>query len=282
MELLTTTGMSHQIENLIKKANEEIWLISPYLKIHDKLFDRIITADERGVNITIIYGKSELSDKEWSKLNLLKNTNIYFCSNLHAKVFINENFGLVGSMNLYDYSQINNIELGALFYKDEDTEFYQNSIDEIRSIINLSEVKQERNSNDLTKEISDEDRMAKGIRFYGQFEQYFNEFTMEVVDNIVAQRKIFKFSGVLKNKEHIHFSNELGFISVWSDRDDEVTDEIRDKARAIALNIDTGNRFYNHRHANRFCVYDPKHSGLESYLDDGDAEVIKGFIRLLK
>jgi len=281
MELLTTSGISHQIESLIKSATSDIWLVSPYLKIHKQLLNRIIKANSKGVTITIIYGKSELNDAEWRKLNQLANANIYFCPNLHAKVFINETYGLIGSMNLYDFSQINNIELGALFYKNEDNEFYQNTLDEVTSIINQSEIKKESQLVQNSIVLTDEERIEKAKIFYSQFESHLVEFTLEAKENLVTKRKSFHFSGALKDKRHIRFSNDWGFISVWSEQDNVITDTHRKTASKIAKTIDSGNRFYNHQHANRFCVYDPKGSGVESYLDDGDAEVILAFIELL-
>jgi hypothetical protein len=282
MELLTTSGISHQIENLIKTAKEQVWLVSPYLKIHKQLLDRLVRADANGIKCTIVYGKNELHTSEWDKLNQLINTSIYFCPNLHAKIFINESYGLIGSMNLYDYSQINNIELGALFHKKRDFEFYHNTLDEIDSIINLSEIKKVTLTAETLDTISADERMQKAKKFYAQFESDLELVEMKVIENIVSDRKSFEFSGRLKYNGHIYLSNQWGFISIWSEKEGLITDDIRERAKDIALSIDRGNRFYNHRHANRFCVYDPKHSGDESYLDDGDAELIRRFIDLFK
>ena len=36
-EFLSTTGISHQIEEIIKNAEERLWLISPFLKITPRI-----------------------------------------------------------------------------------------------------------------------------------------------------------------------------------------------------------------------------------------------------
>lgn len=88
IEVLTTTGLSHQIEQLISKADKFIMLVSPYLKIPEVLLSRLIAANERYVEIYVVYGKNELTADEQKKLDALANLNLYFCKNLHAKVFI--------------------------------------------------------------------------------------------------------------------------------------------------------------------------------------------------
>ena len=40
--------------------------------------------------------------------------------NPHAKLYMNEEFAVISSMNLYEYSQVNNGELGVLCGRKED------------------------------------------------------------------------------------------------------------------------------------------------------------------
>lgn len=52
-------------------------------------------------------------------------------NNLHAKCFLNEKSAVVTSMNLYDYSMINNIEFGVYFEKDSNSENFKAIYEEI-------------------------------------------------------------------------------------------------------------------------------------------------------
>jgi PDZ domain-containing secreted protein len=61
-----------------------------------------------------------------------------FCQNLHAKFYANESQSLICSLNLYDFSQINNHELGVLIVKDEDREAFNASITEAQRLIRIS------------------------------------------------------------------------------------------------------------------------------------------------
>jgi phosphatidylserine/phosphatidylglycerophosphate/cardiolipin synthase-like enzyme len=51
--------------------------------------------------------------------------------NLHAKCYINENKAIISSMNLYDYSQTTNVEMGFLITKEKEPEAYQKMMDDI-------------------------------------------------------------------------------------------------------------------------------------------------------
>jgi phosphatidylserine/phosphatidylglycerophosphate/cardiolipin synthase-like enzyme len=62
-----------------------------------------------------------------------------FCKNLHAKCYINEEKCIVTSLNLYEFSQVNNNEMGVLIYRHEDPELYRDAFDEAQRIIRVSD-----------------------------------------------------------------------------------------------------------------------------------------------
>ena len=122
---LTTTQISAEIENLIKYAKNEIVIISPYLKVNQRLQDFMDDANRRKIRFTFIYGKSDMraAEREW--INSLSNTMVGFVPNLHAKCYLNENTAIVTSMNLYEFSQQNNDEMGILMTNKTDSKLFQ-------------------------------------------------------------------------------------------------------------------------------------------------------------
>lgn len=138
-KVITTREISFRIEDIIKKAEKEIILITPYLKIAPNLYEWIKIADEKGVQTTLVYGKEKLLKKQEVQLKKLNNCRILFSQNLHAKVYLNENDGIICSMNLYEFSEINNLEIGVHFSKAgyEDTT-YQDTRNEIEPILNFA------------------------------------------------------------------------------------------------------------------------------------------------
>lgn len=143
-EFLTTTANSFYIEKIIIDATEKLILVTPYLNLSKTLTERLIDADNQNISITIIYGKSELSKKEQTKLENLNNLELYYCENLHAKCYLNEHSMVITSMNLYEFSEKNNREMGIFITQADDKDIYQKSLREINSILSISELKKER------------------------------------------------------------------------------------------------------------------------------------------
>tara|TARA_R110001592_G_scaffold74779_5_gene226867 strand:- start:306 stop:1205 length:900 start_codon:yes stop_codon:yes gene_type:complete len=141
---LTTSANSYYIEQIILEAQEKLILVTPYLSLSKTLTERLIDADNDNIPITIIYGKSELNKKEQAKLDNLNNLELYFCENLHAKCYLNEHSMVITSMNLYEFSEKHNREMGIFVTHADDKEIYQKSLREIDSILSISELKKER------------------------------------------------------------------------------------------------------------------------------------------
>jgi|GEM_PF-2432406 len=134
MNILGTTGISYEIENLIDTANKFIIIVSPYLKINKRLKSKLNECFERcEVNI-FIYRKNDLDKNELEWLKGHKKVKLFPVENLHAKCYLNEKRALITSMNLYDYSQINNYELGVVILSENKEEFFT-LLTEIKTII---------------------------------------------------------------------------------------------------------------------------------------------------
>lgn len=112
--------LNFALERLIKNAEHTLLLISPYIKLHSRIRDQLkLKKNHPELKISIVYGKSEngvnkLSEEDMKLFRELPNIEIRYEKNLHAKYYANESEGLITSMNLYDYSQNNNIEAGVL------------------------------------------------------------------------------------------------------------------------------------------------------------------------
>ena len=62
-----------------------------------------------------------------------------YCKNLHAKCYLNEELCIITSLNLYEFSQINNNEMGVLIQRSEDPELYKEAYEEAQRIIRISD-----------------------------------------------------------------------------------------------------------------------------------------------
>lgn len=139
-KFLTTQGTSYHIENVIMDAKKKLVLVSPYLQISKTFFERLRDASSKGVQVKIIFGKDELKPNERNSLAELKNLELFFFENLHAKCYFNESEMVITSMNMYEFSEKNNREMGVHIIKQDDGELFDKAVEETLSIVKASEL----------------------------------------------------------------------------------------------------------------------------------------------
>ena len=125
-ELCTRKRCVAEIEEIVMGANERIVLVSPYIKADKDIVERLKRNTE-DVEVVVIYGKDKNQPQAKSLLEA-RGVKKIFVKDLHAKCYLNENKALVTSMNLYEYSQNNNEEMGVLVTRKDDEELYQDVI----------------------------------------------------------------------------------------------------------------------------------------------------------
>ena len=139
-DFLTTNGTSYRIETIIMEAQNELILVSPYLQLSKTFYERLKDASKRKVKIKIIYGKDELKPNEKNSLAELENVELYYFENLHAKCYYNEADMVITSMNMYEFSEKNNREMGVHITKKNDFALFDKATNETNSIIQSSEI----------------------------------------------------------------------------------------------------------------------------------------------
>ena len=138
-KFLNTSATNYFLEELIKDAKERLILISPFLKLNDRIKELLADKNRLKIDVRIVYGKSELQPEEINWLKELTYIRTSFCKNLHAKCYLNEEMCIVTSLNLYEFSQVNNNEMGVLIQRSEDNELYRDAYDEAQRIIRVSD-----------------------------------------------------------------------------------------------------------------------------------------------
>jgi hypothetical protein len=138
-KFLDTTGVSYHLQQLINQAQDTLILISPYLKINERLRQSLDDKDRMKIDIRVVYGKNELQPDQINWLKSLKFVRTSFCENLHAKCYVNESEAIITSMNLYEFSQVNNQEMGVYVTKADDPQLYDEVYNEARRLIRISD-----------------------------------------------------------------------------------------------------------------------------------------------
>lgn len=163
-KFLNTSATNYFLEELIKNAKDRLILISPFLKLNDRIKQLLSDKNRLKIDVRIVYGKSELQPEEIAWLNELSYVRTSFCKNLHAKCYLNEELCIVTSLNLYEFSQVNNNEMGVLFRRSEDSALYRDAYEESQRIIRISEevrISLERVPSSETQDSADVDKHNK-------------------------------------------------------------------------------------------------------------------------
>ena len=138
-EFLTTYGINHALQKLIE-AGKDIYLVSPYIRVAEQLRAYIKDANRDGAQFTIVCRREDLGASEMEWINQLDRVTLFSLDHLHAKCYLNEETAIVTSMNLYEFSQQNNDEMGFEVRKAEEEELYESIRHEVGRLIRKAKV----------------------------------------------------------------------------------------------------------------------------------------------
>ncbi len=138
-KFLNTSATNYFLEELIKNASDRLILISPFLKLNDRIKELLQDKNRLKIDVRIVYGKNELQPEEINWLRELTFVRTSFCKNLHAKCYLNEESCIITSLNLYEFSQVNNNEMGVALSRSDDGELYREAYEEAQRIIRISD-----------------------------------------------------------------------------------------------------------------------------------------------
>lgn len=161
---LDTSQISSELMQLLKEAKEKIILVTYSLQVNSQIQERLKTKSKIGTlsEITIIYGNTPLKNSELKWMEEIEDLKIFQKKNLHAKCYLNENKAIISSMNLYDYSQTTNIEMGFLITKEENPEAFEQMLNDIADMKINGERKKinqiEESENEKSKVFSQENK----------------------------------------------------------------------------------------------------------------------------
>tara|TARA_R110000782_G_scaffold237188_1_gene323312 strand:+ start:23390 stop:24262 length:873 start_codon:yes stop_codon:yes gene_type:complete len=146
-EFQDTQLLNKTIPELIRNAEKEVVIIVPYIKTSDNLYSALLEMDNKGVESIIVYREDKLTAKEREKLYALKNLNLFHHPNIHAKCYMNEFQVIITSMNMYEYSEKNNREMGILITNSEGlskrSDFFDDVITDIQLTLNGANIEKE-------------------------------------------------------------------------------------------------------------------------------------------
>jgi len=132
-KFLNGPGVQAALIELIKNSDKDLFIVSPYLKISPVMKTYLASIDRKDISISIVYRSgTTVTDDDLAFFKGLDHLKLYQCENLHTKCYINESEGLVTSMNLHEYSQTHNWEMGIHFSRAADGDIFSDVTQELQ------------------------------------------------------------------------------------------------------------------------------------------------------
>ncbi|MEY8780313.1 hypothetical protein AB9K32_07785 [Allomuricauda sp. XS_ASV26] len=135
-EIVTGRDLRHSIERTITDAENFLFIVSPYISLDDdmiKAFKKI----PGEVKKCIIYrtkdastSESGINDDTRTFLNTIPNLELVAVNKLHAKIFMNEDYTVISTMNLTKSSN-HNYEIGTDIENAEDYLMFEDTLNYI-------------------------------------------------------------------------------------------------------------------------------------------------------
>jgi len=209
MKFIKPSEISGKIMTLIDESDKYAILITPYVKISEwkKLTKKIDSLIARKVQLRF-YIREDASNK--GSFEELDNLNYPYTSlpNLHCKIYLNEKYGIVTSMNLLLSSELNSLEIG---YITDTPEEHQELIEYCKRYFTITVSTKKEKSIHFTKESwkkhilkNLEENLNEPVRYNNDDSEYkISTFHNNYDFSIEHENKVNSFSigGVLSSKE---------------------------------------------------------------------------------
>lgn len=202
MILIKPSQISGEIMTLIEEADNKLIIVSPYCKFSDwNKFLNTIKYLKRKKTLVEFYVRENESK------SILEIQEIGFnpiqVPNLHTKLYINEKYAIVSSMNLLTYSDMNSLDIA---YKTESKSEYDELIEYYNRYLSIHSHKEKKNN-------SNEYQIIKN----GEWIEYLGK----LLDNeLNAQCKIELEDNILKlncknlYESYIYSSNGINYLNI--------------------------------------------------------------------
>lgn len=202
-KFINTSATTYHLEEMIKNASDRLILISPYLRLNERIKELLEDKNRLKIDVRIVYGKTDLRPDEADWLKGLEFVRTSFCKNLHAKCYMSESECIITSLNLYEFSQVNNNEMGVYINRDDDQVLYKETYEEALRIIRISEevkitydrVQKDESVTDKSvtdKSVTDEDNA--GLLTTAKLGSKHKKSTAKITEELIAK-------GYLEDKE---------------------------------------------------------------------------------
>ena len=135
---LATNGVGYLTEGILMSAKESLTLVMSSLKLTDAFLNHLTEANERGVEIKIVFGQNDLTDSQKLIFSGLSQVILYQLDTVQARCCFNESLILLSSMNSTDFRDKESKHMGMLIEKQKDEVLYKEVIQETYAMLSMA------------------------------------------------------------------------------------------------------------------------------------------------
>ena len=151
VEFLSDQNLNTRINEIIKEADKFLMLVTPFIRLSPPLRKELKLLQGTNVELYVIFGKNEgnisksLPFEDLEVFKDFKNVRIAYTDTLHAKFYANQDYMILTSMNLLEYSQVMNSECGirikpTSYMTDSDNTIWNDTLKYFKDLYDVSKV----------------------------------------------------------------------------------------------------------------------------------------------
>ncbi len=185
---------------LIEESDKELILVSPYVELSNwnkmkKCIDRAI---KRGVKIIFVARKNAKQNLSFLKQSGIK---LILVNDLHAKLYINDSYGIVTSQNIVYYSDINSIDIAYRTINSEQRleliDFINNYVLNNRLEVDVKKSIKILDINSTYKKVKLTSNQLEELSVF--FNRKYNKIKFVTTDSYIFSKHLISFADVIIN-----------------------------------------------------------------------------------
>jgi len=137
-KFLNADATALHLADLILHARERLVLMNPELKFSGRTKELLAKKDALD-DVHVVFGRSQLHPEDINWLRAHPFVRTHLCRSLTAKCYLNETACIVTSLDLFDFGQLMNSEMGVLISRESDRELFHDAAEEAQRILQASE-----------------------------------------------------------------------------------------------------------------------------------------------
>ncbi|WP_289045902.1 hypothetical protein [uncultured Olleya sp.] len=200
MKFIPPLEIASKIMTLIEESDKELILVSPYVELSNwnkmkKCIDRAI---KRGVKIIFVARKNAKQNLSFLKQSGIK---LILVNDLHAKLYINDSYGIVTSQNIVYYSDINSIDIAYRTINSEQRleliDFINNYVLNNRLEVDVKKSIKILDINSTYKKVKLTSNQLEELSVF--FNRKYNKIKFVTTDSYIFSKHLISFADVIIN-----------------------------------------------------------------------------------